>query len=115
MDRHTDNQKDIRGEDAWEGFTLLSRAKPRDGFALRVMARLDEAPAGNGFARPPFYTGWAWPAAAALLAVALLFAAFRLPEPAWMDTDRSLSAWSAGSWSDGGAFQTASLTEENHD
>jgi hypothetical protein len=93
-------------------FSCLANAKPRDGFVLRVIARLDEPV-------PERIFGWrslGLPVLGALVSILLLFAAFRLPEPAWMDSDRSLTAMEKSQWSDTGTIQLASYDlEEVHE
>jgi hypothetical protein len=90
------------------------KAGPREGFALRVMARLDrEAAPEAGFV-------WTWPklavpVAGALAAVVLFFAAFQIPDPTWLDSEKRLATLENSQWADGSAAQVASLPVFDHE
>ncbi|GEM_PF-6127119 len=90
------------------------RTHPRGGFALRVMARLDrESAPGAGFV-------WTWPKlavpmAGALAAVVLFFAAFQMPDPTWLDSDKRLATLENSQWTDGASTQVAFVQESDHE
>jgi len=112
--KHPINPSETDREAGFGEVFVPLRTSPREGFSLRVMARLERESAPEaGFV-------WTWPklavpVAGALAAVVLFFAAFQMPDPTWLDSDKRLATLENSQWTDGAPTQVASLPVFDHE